>query len=103
LGGGEGVLIYPGLAANRDVNIPIASIRLKNLTDGMEDLAYLKMADELGLSGALNSAQNIIFYRRDLPIHSAANIFNAFTAEACNQKYSDARKILGDALSASGR
>ncbi|MCL2322682.1 MAG: DUF4091 domain-containing protein, partial [Oscillospiraceae bacterium] len=46
----DGTLIYPGYPVGRNPNVPIASIRLKNLTDGLEDMAYLQMAAEKGMT-----------------------------------------------------
>ena len=43
---GEGALFYPGDAAGIDG--PIASIRLKNLRDGMEDYEYFALLEQLG-------------------------------------------------------
>ncbi len=49
---GEGALFYPGTDAGIDG--PIASIRLKNLRDGMEDYEYFAILDEKGLSEEVN-------------------------------------------------
>lgn len=51
---GDGVLIYPGedvLFPEQDRGIagPIASIRFKNLRRGLQDVAYLRLAEEKGL------------------------------------------------------
>jgi hypothetical protein len=43
---GEGALFYPGNAVGIDG--PIASIRLKNLRDGMEDYEYFALLESLG-------------------------------------------------------
>jgi hypothetical protein len=43
---GEGVLFYPGREAGIDG--PIASVRLKNLRDGMEDYEYFVLLENLG-------------------------------------------------------
>jgi hypothetical protein len=50
-GNGDGTLFYPGLptriGGTREV--PVESLRLKHLRDGMEDYEYLKLARSLGL------------------------------------------------------
>ena len=43
---GEGYFFYPGLDAG--IEGPVASIRLKLLREGIEDLTYLKLLDQLG-------------------------------------------------------
>ena len=43
---GDGFLFYPGSEAGIDG--PIASIRLKNLRDGMEDYEYFRILEQLG-------------------------------------------------------
>lgn len=43
---GEGALFYPGDAVG--IHGPIASIRLKNLRDGMEDYEYFALLEQLG-------------------------------------------------------
>lgn len=43
---GEGALFYPGDAVG--IHGPIASIRLKNLRDGMEDYEYFAILEQLG-------------------------------------------------------
>lgn len=41
---GDGCLIYPG--RYMDIDEPVASLRLKNVADGMEDYAYLRICEE---------------------------------------------------------
>ncbi len=42
---GDGCLIYPGKYMNIDE--PVATLRLKNVADGMEDYAYLRFCEEI--------------------------------------------------------
>jgi len=49
---GDGFLFYPGSEAG--IEGPIASIRLKNLRDGMEDYEYFELLDGLGGGGAVD-------------------------------------------------
>lgn len=42
---GDGCLIYPG--KYMDIDEPVASLRLKNVADGMEDYAYLRICKEI--------------------------------------------------------
>ncbi len=50
-GNGDGTLFYPGLPARigGTLEIPVESLRLKYLRDGMEDYEYLRLARSLGL------------------------------------------------------
>lgn len=50
---GEGALFYPGNAVGIDG--PIASIRLKNLRDGMEDYEYFALLESLGGTEAVDA------------------------------------------------
>ncbi len=51
---GDGALFYPGREAGIDG--PIASIRLKNLRDGLEDYEYFVILESLGGSDAVDQA-----------------------------------------------
>jgi hypothetical protein len=50
-GNGDGSLFYPGTPARvgGQTELPIASLRLKHLRDGLEDYEYLALAASLGL------------------------------------------------------
>lgn len=50
---GEGALFYPGDAVG--IHGPIASIRLKNLRDGMEDYEYFALLESLGGAEAVEA------------------------------------------------
>lgn len=45
-GNGDGILMYPGATLGFDATIPIASLRLKQLSSGMDDYDYLMLAKE---------------------------------------------------------
>ncbi len=49
-GNGDGTLFYPGTPARigGHTDIPVASIRMKMIREGMEDFEYLKMLSDLG-------------------------------------------------------
>ena len=49
-GNGDGTLFYPGTPARigGSTHIPVASLRLKMLRDGMEDFEYLKLLSDAG-------------------------------------------------------
>ncbi len=49
-GNGDGTLFYPGTPAKigGTSHIPVASIRLKMIREGMEDYEYLKLVSDLG-------------------------------------------------------
>jgi hypothetical protein len=49
-GNGDGTLFYPGTARHigGQTDIPVASVRLKMVREGMEDYEYLKLLSDLG-------------------------------------------------------
>jgi len=49
-GNGDGTLFYPGTPAKIGgaTHVPVASIRLKQIREGMEDYEYLKLVSDLG-------------------------------------------------------
>ena len=49
-GNGDGTLFYPGTtgAIGGSVDIPVASLRMKMIREGMEDYEYLKLLSDLG-------------------------------------------------------
>ena len=59
-GNGDGSLTYPGRVSKigGETFIPIASIRLKHIRDGLEDLEYMYMLEEL--TGSRAAALDII-------------------------------------------
>ena len=61
-GNGDGNLLYPGTKDHIGGTefIPIASIRLKHLRDGMEDNAYLHMLESIIDKGAKNGRQHVM-------------------------------------------
>src|SRR5919205_1825522 len=61
-GTGDGTLFYPGTTARigGQTEIPVESLRLKGLRDGMEDYELLHLAQTLGLGAqALAIAQGV--------------------------------------------
>jgi MYXO-CTERM domain-containing protein len=61
-GSGDGTLFYPGTPAKigGSTEIPVESIRLKGIRDGMEDYELLNLAKRLGLGAqALQIAQGV--------------------------------------------
>jgi hypothetical protein len=62
-GNGDGTLIYPGTPAKigGTTPIPLPSIRLKNIRDGMEDYEYLKAVTNAGFGAfAMSEVQSFI-------------------------------------------
>ncbi len=47
---GDGTFFYPGIPSRigGETHIPIESLRLKHLRDGLEDFEYLRLLKELG-------------------------------------------------------
>ena len=86
-GNGDGTLIYPGLTTiiGGTTPIPLPSIRLKHIRDGMEDFEYLN---------ALSQAGDDAFARST----AATFITNAYTFNNDPQALANAREALGDRL-----
>ena len=55
-GNGDGVLIYPGTMWGQNAESPITSLRLKQVTDGIEDYDYLHLGMEFLDESSLKSA-----------------------------------------------
>jgi MYXO-CTERM domain-containing protein len=62
-GNGDGTLFYPGTPAKigGSTHIPVASIRLKEIRDGMEDYEYLKLVSDLGDPALARSVAEKLF------------------------------------------
>ncbi|MBQ4334944.1 MAG: DUF4091 domain-containing protein, partial [Myxococcaceae bacterium] len=56
-GNGDGTLFYPGTPARlgTPAHLPIESLRLKHLRDGLEDFEYLHLARQRGREDAANA------------------------------------------------
>jgi uncharacterized protein (TIGR03382 family) len=62
-GNGDGTLFYPGTPAKigGSTQVPVASIRLKQIRDGIEDYEYLALASKLGDPGlARQMSQKVV-------------------------------------------
>jgi hypothetical protein len=62
-GNGDGTLFYPGTPAKIGgaTHIPVASIRLKMIREGMEDYEYLRLVAEHGDPAFAKSVANALF------------------------------------------
>ncbi len=62
-GNGDGTLFYPGTPARigGTTQIPVASLRLKMIREGMEDYEYLKMLADLGDPGMARAEAQALF------------------------------------------
>jgi hypothetical protein len=82
-GNGDGTLFYPGTVAKigGTTPVPIASIRLALIRDGMEDYEYLHLSDPAAAKAA-----------------AATFITNNYTFDNDPAKLAAARQTLGDAL-----
>lgn len=105
-GNGNGVLLYPGAPIGEDPTQPIMSLRLKQVSAGLDDYDYIALAREfLGKdSQVLDSALKKVFVNYEK--HGLNNIFSSephegisvdWIAWECNTM-NNARKMLGDAL-----
>lgn len=86
-GQGDGTLLYPGAAANAQVggthDVPIASLRLKMIREGVEDYEYLSILRGLG-DGAYADAQvDGLFPSADATAASPQALYAARQAVAC--------------------
>ncbi len=92
-GNGDGTLFYPGTPSRigGQTDIPVASIRLKMIREGMEDYEYLKLLSDLGRA---DDARNI-----------AKTLFpNASSTDVSPDKLIAAREAIAQAiLAASGK
>lgn len=55
-GNGDGILVYPGTLWGQSAETPITSLRLKQVTDGIEDYDYLHLGMEFLDESSLKSA-----------------------------------------------
>jgi glycosyl hydrolase family 123 len=87
-GNGDGTLVYPGRPRNIGgrTDIPVESIRLKLIREGLEDYEYLTLLSRYGGS-AMTAA------------YVDSLITNAFTYQRDPAKLYDARQKIGDKLS----
>jgi Glycoside hydrolase 123, catalytic domain len=62
-GNGDGTLFYPGTPAQigGTTDIPVASIRLKMIREGMEDFEYLKLLSDVGDPGLAQQIASNLF------------------------------------------
>ncbi len=77
-GNGDGTLFYPGKpsAIGGTTDIPVESIRLKEIRDGMEDYEYLHLAEQLGMGDAAREIVSGLFphvYQSDAAVAALAD------------------------------
>jgi hypothetical protein len=86
-GNGDGTLYYPGTLAKigGTTPVPVPSIRLKHIRDGMEDFEYLAALSNAGYDALARSI-------------AATFITNAYTFDNNPQALAAAREALGDRL-----
>ncbi len=86
-GNGDGTLIYPGTPARigGTTPVPLPSVRLKHIRDGMEDFEYLIALSKAGQDGFARST-------------AAGFITNAYTFDNNPQALLGAREALGNKL-----
>jgi len=88
---GDGDLMYPGtpvapstsgLSIGGTRHIPIASLRLKMIREGMEDYEYLKMMEKLDPSGGRSNAlmQVTPLFAPGVPLGTATTSYHAFNS-----------------------
>jgi hypothetical protein len=86
-GNGDGTLFYPGTPdrIGGSSHIPVASIRLKMIREGMEDYEYLKLLADLGHADEARAIARDLFP-------------NAFATEVAPEKVMAAREALAMAI-----
>jgi MYXO-CTERM domain-containing protein len=86
-GNGDGTLFYPGTPAKigGSTHIPVASIRLKMIREGMEDYEYLKRVSDLGDPAFARQVASALFP-------------NAYTTDAAPADILAARKRLAQRI-----
>jgi hypothetical protein len=91
-GNGDGTLFYPGTPSRigGTTPIPVSSIRLALIRDGMEDYEYLRLLTMAGERAFANTT-------------TATIITNAFTFDNDPDHYMAARRALGERLHRRGR
>lgn len=99
-GNGDGILVYPGHAIGLDETKPVETLRLKQISDGMDDYDYLTLAKEF-----LGEAQWADFINRVLFKYSQSGIDNIYNSEGVDWvawecvTMNNARVAIGNALS----
>ncbi|HSD20323.1 MAG TPA: DUF4091 domain-containing protein [Anaeromyxobacter sp.] len=78
-GNGDGTLFYPGTPAKigGTTHVPVASIRLKMIREGMEDYEYLTLLSDLGDAGLAAQIVNDLFPSASRTEQSAASLMAA--------------------------
>ena len=78
-GNGDGTLFYPGTPAKigGTTHVPVASIRLKMIREGMEDYEYLTLLSDLGDAGLAAQIVNDLFPSASKTEQSAASLMAA--------------------------
>jgi hypothetical protein len=78
-GNGDGTLLYPGkpsIIGGTD-DIPVASIRLKMLREGLEDYEYMKLVSDLGDPGFAQSTGQALYPNVYSSNQPSSSIYNA--------------------------
>jgi len=78
-GNGDGTLLYPGkpsVIGGTD-DIPVASIRLKMLREGLEDYEYMKLVSDLGDPGFAQSTGQALYPNVYSSNQPSSSIYNA--------------------------
>jgi hypothetical protein len=90
-GNGDGTLVYPGLPQNIGgrTDIPIESIRLKLIREGLEDYEYLVF-----LSGRVDRSAVKEFVNK--------MVTNTYTYERDSGKFYALRRMIGETISKNG-
>ena len=61
-GNGDGILLYPGTLFGQSADTPIVSLRLKQLSEGIDDYDYLHLGKEFLDESELNKAIGVFYW-----------------------------------------
>lgn len=98
-GNGDGILLYPGAPIGEDPTTPIASLRIKQFSDGLDDYDYIRLADEfIGPDFAKTEVEKVLWGAKSGDLTKIISKEGGFNAWTCIDM-ARTRIELGNALS----
>jgi len=98
-GNGDGILIYPGGPIGQDPKTPIASLRLKQYSNGMDDYDYFRLYEEaVGKDATRELIINNVMFGAKTNKYNVFQRESAYTAWNCLHM-EKTRRIIGNYLS----
>ena len=99
-GNGDGILVYPGTLWGQSAEAPIASLRLKQVNDGIEDYDYLRLGMEFVDESSFKSAISRFLWKQYADDCKSINKEYEFYAAYTCTYLQRARYEMGQLLSA---